>query len=74
MEEYSFENLEEKLSLILCDFEKISTITKVLLQTLVENSDFDIRDTQNLCSILLEEVNNTKVKLNNFEKSFSTYK
>ena len=39
--------------------------------TLIENSDFGLRDTQNLCSILIEEVNNTKVKLNNFEKSLS---
>ena len=65
------ENMEEELCAISCDFDKISTITKVLIQTLVENSDFEIRDTQNLCSILLKEVKNTKNKLNNFEKTFS---
>ena len=61
-------------STILCDFEKITTISKVLYQTLVENSDFEIRDTQNLCSILLDELKNTKIKLSEFEKNFSQYK
>ncbi len=74
MEETNFENMEDELCTILCDFEKIATITKVLSRTLIENSDFGLRDTQNLCSILIEEVNNTKVKLNNFEKSLSFYK
>ena len=74
MSQDNFENMEEELCAISCDFDKISTITKVLIQTLVENSDFEIRDTQNLCSILLEEVKNTKNKLNNFEKTFSNYK
>ncbi len=74
MKQDNFEDMEDELNTILCDFEKITTITKVLIQTLIENSDFDIRDTQNLCSILLEEVKNTKTKLNNFEKTFSNYK
>ena len=74
MHQDNFEDMEDELCTILCDFEKITTITKVLIQTLIENSDFDIRDTQNLCSILLEEVKNTKTKLNNFEKTFSNYK
>ncbi len=74
MHQDNFEDMEDELCTILCDFEKITTITKVLIQTLIENSDFEIRDTQNLCSILLEEVKNTKTKLNNFEKTFSNYK
>ena len=70
----NFENMEDEFDIIMCHFEKITTITKVLTQTLIENSEFDIRDTHNLCGILLEEVKNTKEKLNNFEKSFSTFK
>ena len=74
MKQDIFETLEEELCNILCNFEKISTISKVLNQTLIENSDFEIRDSQNLCSILLEEITNTKLMLNNFENSFSKNK
>ena len=74
MNQDNFKDAEEELCIILCEFDKITTITKVLNQTLIENSDFEIRDTQNLCSILLEEIKNTKEKIVKFEKSYSDYK
>ena len=70
----NFENMEDEFDIIMCHFEKITTITKVLTQTLIENSEFDIRDTHNLCGILLEEVKNTKEKLNNFKALEEAYR
>lgn len=71
MEKNKFEILETELSVILCQFDKIETVAKVLNQTLLENCDYDIKDSQNLCSLLIQEIISVKSKLNGFENAFS---
>ncbi len=61
------EALEEEFAAILCSFDRLETLTKVLKQTLTENYDFEKKDSHNLCSVLLEEIRFTKEKLNRFE-------
>lgn len=57
-------NLEsEELSEIKCSLDKMETITKVLNQTMLEDDEFNAGDSQNLCSVLLREINYTKSKL-----------
>ena len=53
----------------ICSLDKLETITKVLDQTLYEDTNFDIKDSQNLCSVLLREICYTKVKLSKADKS-----
>lgn len=71
MEENNFEKFENKLSVIQCQLDKIITITKVLNQTLIENCDYEIKDSQNLCSLLVQETISMKKKLSEFENTFS---
>lgn len=71
MEENNFEKFENKLSVIQCQLDKIITITKVLNQTLIENCDYEIKDSQNLCSLLVQETISMKNKLSEFENTFS---
>jgi hypothetical protein len=57
-------NLESnELSEIVCSLDKMETVAKVLNQTMVENEDFNVGDSQNLCSVMLREINYTKSKL-----------
>ncbi len=74
MKQTYLENLEDELGNILCDIDKIITIEKVLSQTLIETSDFEIKDTQNLCSILINETHIIKAKLNKLESSCASMK
>lgn len=70
MEENNFEKFENKLSVIQCQLDKIITITKVLNQTLIENCDYEIKDSQNLCLLLVQETISIKNKLSEFENTF----
>ena len=74
MEQNKFEILENDLSVILCQIDKIETVAKVLNQTLLENCEYEIKDSQNLCSLLIQEITSAKNKLNCFENSFSNSK
>lgn len=74
MEQNKFEILENDLSVILCQIDKIETVAKVLNQTLLENCDYEIKDSQNLYSLLIQEITSAKNKLNCFENSFSNSK
>lgn len=74
MEETKIEQLENELSIILCKFDKLETVAKVLNQTLLENYDYELKDSQNLCSLLIQEISATKLKLNDFESDFSKTK
>lgn len=53
----------------LCAVDKVETVAKVLNQTLYENSDFDAKDSQNLCSVLLREISYTKSRLSIVENN-----
>ena len=55
------------LSEVICSLEKMETITKVLDQTVVADKDFDVIDCQNLCAVLLREINYSKSKISKFE-------
>ena len=70
MEEDKLEFLENELSVILCQIDKLETVAKVLNRTLIENLDYDIRDSQNLCSLLVQEIISAKNRLNDFENAF----
>ncbi len=52
-----------ELSDIIDSLDKMETVTKVLNQTIFEDKDFNIGDSQNLCSVLLREINYTKSKI-----------
>lgn len=62
---------KDEFSDILCDMDKIETVIKVLNQTLFEDKDFNIQDSQNLCSLLYEKFCKTKSKLTKFEDDFT---
>ena len=53
----------EELSEIGRSLNKMETITKVLSQTISDDGDFSAGDSQNLCAVLLREINYTKSKL-----------
>ena len=48
---------------VLGSLDKMETITKVLNQTVFEDREFNVADSQNLCSVLLREIKFTKSKL-----------
>ena len=52
-----------ELSELICSLNKMETITKVLEQTMLEDDEFSASDSQNLCSVLLREINYTKSKI-----------
>lgn len=59
-------NIEtDELADIICSLDKMETITKVLNQTMLTDEDFSVADNQNLCAVLLREINYTKSKLQN---------
>lgn len=53
----------EELSEITSSLDKMETIIKVLNQTISEDCEFNKGDSQNLCSVLLREINYTKSKI-----------
>ena len=53
----------EELSDVLGSLDKMETITKVLNQTIFEDKEFNIGDSQNLCSVLIREINYTKSRI-----------
>jgi hypothetical protein len=55
---------------ILDSLDKMETITKVLNQTIFEDKEFNAADSQNLCSVLLREINYTKSKISKLENNF----
>lgn len=58
-----------ELAEVLCSLDKMETITKVLNQTMFEDKEFNAEDSQNLCSILLREINYTKSKVSKVENN-----
>ncbi len=70
----NLEKAEENLSFLCCKLEKILTLAKVLNQTLFENTDFKITDSQNLCSLLIQEAESLKISACELEKIFSLLK
>lgn len=68
------DKIEENLSLLCCELDKIVTLSKVLNQTLVEDSDFKLGDSQNLCALIIQEINSSKSMVTDLEKLFSSYK
>jgi len=55
--------VSDEFTEILCSLDKMETVTKVLNQTMFEDKEFNAEDSQNLCSILLREINYTKSKI-----------
>ena len=64
-------DFENNLSEALCCLEKIETLTKLLQQTIVEQTDFSQKDSLNICSVLKFYTNEAKTKLNSIENSVS---
>ena len=55
----------ENLSEIKVSLDKIETITKFLNDTIAEDDEFNLKDSKNLCSALIREINYTKSKIQN---------
>lgn len=70
----NFEKAEENISVLCCKLDKIITLSKVLNQTLFENNDFKTADSQNLCSLLIQETEASKHMADELEKLFSLLK
>ena len=62
-------NTSGDLSDAINSLEKMETITKVLDQTVFTDKYFNIEDYQNLCSVLLREINYTKSKISHIENN-----
>lgn len=65
----SNKDLSNNLAEALCCLDKIETLTKLLSQTITEKSDFQTKDSLNICSILLFCIKDTKKILTNLENS-----
>jgi len=61
--------VSNELSEVLGSLDKMETITKVLNQTIFEDKEFNASDSQNLCSVLLREINYTKSKISKIENN-----
>jgi len=56
-----------EFSEVLNSLDKMETITKVLDQTVFGDKEFNITDCQNLCSVLLREIDYARSKISKFE-------
>lgn len=70
------EKFEDNLSIISCDIDKITTLSKLLNKILSDNTDFEQKDSLNVCSLLVQELhvlNQRMRELENFvqEQNFS---
>ena len=74
MEQKIFFFFLNDISIISCDIDKIETMIKVLQKTLVEDCDFELKDSQNLCSLLNDEVCILKQKVSKLENSIASNK
>ena len=59
--------MTRELTEIINSLEKMETLIKVLDQTVFEDKNFNAIDSQNLCSVLLREINYAKSKISNIE-------
>ena len=59
--------LTEDISQVVCSLDKMETITKVLSQTSFEDRDFNPVDYQNLCSVLIREIDFAKSKISKID-------
>ncbi|MFR1671377.1 MAG: hypothetical protein ACLSWI_00345 [Candidatus Gastranaerophilaceae bacterium] len=50
------EKFEDNLSIISCDIDKITTLSKLLNKILSDNTDFEQKDSLNVCSLLVQEL------------------
>lgn len=57
------EDIEEKYSEMMCDFEKILTLIKLFKEMQYENSEFSKADLHNICSILYHQTSITCNKM-----------
>lgn len=50
------EKFEDNLSIISCDIDKITTLSKLLNKILSDNTDFEQKDSLNVSSLLVQEL------------------
>lgn len=60
--------VSDELPEILCSLDKMETVAKVLNQTMFEDKEFNAEDSQNLCAIILREINYTKSKISKYNR------
>lgn len=68
------EKLENNISTVACDLDRINTLAKLMHQILDDNTDFKHKDCQNICSVLINQLENVNVKLTNLESIAAQYK
>lgn len=69
-----FEQLENHISNVACDLDKINTLAKLMHQMLCENTDFNNKDCLNVCSVLINQIGDINLKMTNLESSAAQYK
>lgn len=69
-----FEELENNISSVSCDIDKINTLAKLMHQILGDDTDFKHKDCQNICSVLINQIEDVNSKLTNLETAAAQYK
>lgn len=67
--EKTSEVIEEKLSSLMCDYEKILTLIKLLKEMQYEEDNYDRKDLMNIISIVYEQAQTTHNILKEIEKT-----
>lgn len=69
-----FDKLDDNLSVISCDIDKITTLSKILNQILSDNTDFEQKDCLNVSSLLVQELHVLNRKMRELENFVQTQK
>ncbi len=64
-----FEELEQNLSSVSCNLERIKTLSKILQEILFDNTTFKTQDAQNISQLLLQEITKIKEEITGIENS-----
>lgn len=65
------DNLEQNLSCISCDVDKVRTLSKILQEMLFDNTVFKKQDSQNVCNLIVQELDKINTDITNLETSVS---
>lgn len=63
-----FDELETQLNETACGLDRIESLSKILLDSILDNIDLKPKDVQNLTFVLDEEIIKLKKKFNSIEK------
>lgn len=63
------EKLEQDLSGVSCDIDKVRTLSKILQEMLFDNTVFKKQDSQNVCNLIVQELDKINTDITNLETS-----